>query len=158
MRFEAKVDRSGGSDACHTWTGALSKQGYGVLSIRGPREGAVALAHRFSYESAFGPLQPGDFVCHTCDNRKCVNPKHLFRGTHADNMSDMRSKRRHAYGSRSGHAKLTPEAAEFIRGSSLRGCDLARMFGVDQTVIRDVRRGKTWSLAILERKRHPLDV
>jgi len=89
-RFQAKVDRSGGPDSCWLWTGARILSGYGVLMVDGRRR----YAHRFAYELAHGPIPAGLFVCHRCDNPKCVNHAHLYAGSHADNMRDKVSRGR----------------------------------------------------------------
>lgn len=97
-KFWSKVDKSGGPTACWIWTGIKSGGGYGGMLFGGKER----LAHRISYELANDEIPPGLCICHHCDNRICVNPSHLFMGTHQDNMRDMVWKGRHRYGKEHG--------------------------------------------------------
>lgn len=97
-RFWAKVDRSGGHDACWMWLAGVARSGYGVFGIQGkPR-----LAHRVCYRNTRGPIPSGLHVLHSCDNPLCVNPSHLWLGTNLDNVADKVAKGRQAAGERSG--------------------------------------------------------
>lgn len=80
----------GNKDECWTWNGSIKKDGYGQIS----KNGRTILAHRAVYEKMIGKIPKGMFLCHKCDNPSCVNPYHMFIGTHIDNMVDMIKKGR----------------------------------------------------------------
>lgn len=90
-RFWAKVAKS---DSCWNWTGSLAGSGYGYLHIGDKVERKPRTAHRVSWEIHNGPIPEGLWVLHKCDNRKCVNPEHLFIGDRVDNMRDCAAKGR----------------------------------------------------------------
>lgn len=76
------------NSGCYLWDGHTSTNGYGKLK----RNGKMLYAHRYVYRLVHGEI-PGDmFVCHHCDVPSCINPEHLFLGTHADNQADMKQK------------------------------------------------------------------
>lgn len=157
-RFWAHVDVRG-SDECWPWTGSISAQGYGRVS----HGGKSLLAHRIALEIALGrPLSEGMYACHHCDNRPCSNPKHLFEGTHLDNMRDAAAKGRMATGDRLGYvthpestprgehhyrAKLTEDDIRLIRALALTGKTqeaIARQFNVGRTNISMIVARKKW--------------
>lgn len=93
---------------CWLWTGGLDHSGYGRFHA----DGTTHSAHRWSYIVHKGDIPPGNLACHNCpggDNRRCINPDHLFVGTHKDNMQDAKAKGRIATGERSG-MRLHPES------------------------------------------------
>lgn len=75
---------------CHIWHGAVNDAGYGTLGLKGRSH----RAHRLSWSERHGPIPPGVDVCHRCDERRCVNPDHLFVASHASNMADRSRKDR----------------------------------------------------------------
>ena len=137
-RFFEKVVKS--ENGCHIWNGCLMPNGYGQFH----RDGKTAYAHRVAYEMAHGV--PTDFVLHTCDNRKCVNPEHLFSGSFDDNMADMVSKNRQAHGERNAHHKLTADQVKSIRSEVGLQREIAVKYGVSASLIAMIRSGRIWRL------------
>lgn len=135
-RFFAKVAvRESG---CHEWIGSLMPNGYGQIH----KDGKTAYAHRVAYELAYGPTNL--FVLHSCDNRKCVNPTHLFEGTFAENMQDMVDKQRQAAGDRSGRRKLSSEQVRCIRSEVGLHREIASKYGVTPSLVSMIRSGRIW--------------
>jgi len=132
---------------CLIWQGPTETNGYGT-SRRG---GRLVRAHRVSYEEHVGPIPTGMYVCHRCDVRACVNPEHLFLGTHLDNMRDATEKGRMGSpkGEASSSAKLTTNDVLQIRAMYAAGSTsqraLARRFGVVQVTIKDIVKRRTWT-------------
>lgn len=122
---------------CWEWQGHIAAVGYGEMHLAGKKRGA----HRVSYESFVGPIPPGMYVMHSCDNRVCVNPSHLSLGTHLDNVKDMHDKGRH-------YKKLTAEqVAEVRRLSATSGLTqkaIGRTFGVAPATISAIVTGRNW--------------
>lgn len=90
-RFWSKVTKS---DKCWIWAGYTNRDGYG----RFRKFDTLVSAHRMSWELTNGEIPATKHVLHRCDNPACVNPSHLFLGTHSDNMQDMYEKKRHGNG------------------------------------------------------------
>lgn len=129
------------SSGCWSWSGARNKQGYGHIGIAASKN---AKAHRVSYEIHFGKIPNGALVCHSCDNPWCVNPMHLFLGSHQVNMADRGEKGRTATGERNGKSKITREIAAYIKQSALSERVIALELGVHRGTVNAVRSGKTW--------------
>lgn len=111
--------------------------------------------HRVSYMVNKGPLLPGIYVCHDCDNKPCINPDHLFPGTHAINMADAAKKGiiKAAMvgdvnrGENNGRAVLTMKDARAIRAIPKRrgyAGQLAEQYGVSRSTIFQIRSNKVW--------------
>jgi hypothetical protein len=130
------------NSGCWLWLGALNAKGYGSIRIAGKTE----LAHRMSYRRYRGEVAAGVQVLHRCDVPACINPDHLYLGTHADNMRDMSSRNRHPYryGEAHHNAKLSQDDVCAIRASFDNYTSLARRYGITKDNIYSIRARKTW--------------
>ena len=148
-RFWAKVSKAGADD-CWTWLASLDSGGYGNFGMQkddGSGRFIMQRAHRIAWQIERGPIAHGLVVCHTCDNRRCVNPQHLFLGLQRDNMDDCSRKGRigNRKGEMNGRARLTEQAVLTIRKSSQSLTTLAAVHQVSKSTVQSLKSGKTWS-------------
>lgn len=139
----SRIDRSGDPDGCWPWMGYRDPvNGYGRLH----HAGVKGLAHRLFFTLLTGPIPNDLLVCHTCDNPPCMNPRHLWLGTIADNNADKMAKGREyrARGDDHVQVKLTSEIVSAIRASTEPNVMLAVHYGVTRQHIRGIRIRKTW--------------
>lgn len=107
---------------CLNWTGQIGNHGYGVLWVKGEAPKSLCV-HRVAYELAFGNIPPDKpHVCHHCDNKRCIEPSHLFAGTHLDNVADMVRKQRH----RTDHLHSAEALAAMVASRKAHGSYIGR--------------------------------
>lgn len=131
---------------CWIWQGS-TKNGYGQTSVRD----RSAYTHRLSYEIFVGSIPEGMYVCHMCDVRRCNNPHHLFLGTHAENLADMRAKGRDSKppircGALHHKARLSDAQVAEIRSLVAAGAqqrEVAAQFGCSQSTVWRLLHGIT---------------
>jgi hypothetical protein len=137
VEFLKRVNKT---DTCWEWTGTVISHGYGHFK----KKGKLYRAHRLSYTLFKGPIPDKLLVCHSCDNKKCVNPDHLWLGTSHDNVMDMVNKGRavgnrikHHSGDANPRTKITSDKMRRIKELSSMHSQraLAKMFKVSQSSI-----------------------
>ena len=124
---------------CILTTHSLTSAGYGRITVTVDGKSKRVYAHRYAYEQAYGAIPEGLCVCHSCDTPSCINPEHLFLGTHADNMRDMAQKKRAKGGEFQRNKTHCPRGHEYTpentyirpEGRSCRECHR-----VSQTIYR----------------------
>jgi hypothetical protein len=146
MTFVEPIPEAG----CWLWAGFIEKGGYGLFRFDS-RLSHRSRAHRVSWELFRGPIPASLSVLHHCDVRCCVNPYHLFVGTHADNTHDAMKKGRMKWlgapGEVNSHAKVTTTSVLAIRAASETGKtskELAKKFGIAPNTVRDIATKRTW--------------
>ncbi len=145
----------GGIDDCWNWLAGGRGNGYGALKFKGK----VIDAHRFSWILHNGKIPKGKFVLHKCDNRKCINPNHLFLGTHVDNMIDAYGKGRLKLPVRTqfkagffpANAKITKEKAievyQYIQSNPNKTkLEIATIFGIGHSTAKDIASKRVYGL------------
>ena len=141
-RFWQNVNKT---DHCWLWIGSTKRGGYGQIAVSNRN----VSAHRFSYELAHGSLPENIFVCHRCDNPRCVRPDHLFIGTRTENMQDAKRKGRLANGFRLPNTKLSEldvlTIRRIYRERRPRYKDIAMVFGVTTTAIGQLVRRESFA-------------
>lgn len=140
------IERSQKIGNCWIWIRAKTGSGYGTFK----RGSNYVLAHRMSYELFKGSIKEGLFICHSCDNRSCINPNHLWEGTQSENMKDCFDKGRSGlkFGDKHPNAKLSFAKARKIRelysSGNIDQYQLASKFGVHRNIISAVINKRIW--------------
>lgn len=119
---------------CWIWEAATDRKGYGQIGIEDQKHKS---AHRVSWELHNGNIPEGKHILHRCDVPSCVNPAHLFLGTHKENMRDSAVKNRN-------NPKLNVEAVADIRTRRMTQHEFARLYGVSRSAVRNVLLGINW--------------
>lgn len=152
-RFFPKVQKT---DSCWIWMGCIEERGYGRVIYKGKKQKPHRVIKALNSGLALSEIPKKLLACHTCDNRKCVNPDHIFWGSNTDNMRDAAVKRRLAgkgwfgvarKGSKNPARKLSePQVVEILSmlSSGESNISIARKFKVTESAIRSIKRGDTW--------------
>lgn len=150
QRFWAKVDTTGGLLGCWPWQAATDPDGYGRFN---QGDNVTVKANRYALALSLGrPIGEGLHALHTCDNPPCCNPAHLYEGTPRQNADDKMARGRWGGGWPSGErhhsARLTEDQVREIRrravAERLSESQLGTIYGVGQTTISKILRGKIW--------------
>lgn len=161
-RYLAKIDTSGGPDACHPWMGGRFSNGYGRLALDDAKRSSVR-SHRWGFEQLVGPIPDDQVVRHSCDNPLCHNPRHWVLGSNADNSADMVERGRSLRGEGNPASKLTSADVLIIKrdllpltatGKGRRGQEslrsIADRYGVSPALIGHIKSGIAWPHVIVE--------
>lgn len=144
-----RLDRTGWDmdpdTGCWNYRGGLDSSGYGQIFSGGTGKRTRSGAHRLALERKIGRTLSGagvdkEYALHTCDNRKCVNPEHLFVGTHRENMADMARKGRARRPGRLSDADVL-EIHRLRDEDGLLQREIGAIFGVHQAYISEILRG-----------------
>jgi len=139
--FWDKIDKSGGDESCWPWLMWTDRDGYGDMRYKGRHEKSHRLSYFFTHNKM--PL----LACHTCDNRNCCNPKHIYNGTPQSNMSDKVNRSRQTKGI---HVNTNKHSEEFIlniRDMDKRGMtalEISNETGLQNGYVHRILRRQVW--------------
>ncbi len=141
-RFKSKTKIL--ENGCHEWQSTIKNDGYAGFWF----EGKPQLGHRVAWQLFMGEIPENSLVLHRCDNRICVNPKHLYLGSYTDNAQDMHVRERFV-----GHRHLSDQHVRMVfvllADGRFSQTAIAEVFGVTQTAISKIKTGRTWSESAL---------
>lgn len=124
------------TEECINWTGKCNELGYGIFY-----SGYDILAHRFSYRIYHGDIDCKMYICHTCGNSSCVNPKHLYLGTPKQNSMD---KIKHGKFGKKLNEKDVHNIRNFYKLLNVKMKDISVIFGISESTVYSVLTGKSW--------------
>lgn len=142
--FVAALVKSYHTDECIPWPFKLDNKGYGYILVGGKIIGA----HRYVLQEFTGEKGDGEDACHKpfqCSSKACVNPRHLYWGTRADNVRDSVVEGTHTRGVLNGNSKFTEDDIRMIRKSSEHPVELGLKMGVNEKTIRRIRGRETYT-------------
>ena len=128
------------NSGCWLWLGGSSSDGRGSIKVNKKQW----KAHRYSWFLHYGAIPDRLFVCHHCDTPCCVNPKHLFLGTHQDNMNDQKAKGRSSFGANNPNAIITDDIAQKIKADTRYQREIAKTFGISRSLVSNIKCGISW--------------
>lgn len=134
LKFVEKCD-----SGCHEWRSTIKTSGYGQFWNKKPET-----AHRVAYKLFKGDIPEKKLVLHTCDNKICVNPEHLYAGTHKDNAKDMHKRANKPLGRSKLSRVQVVEIRERYKARGITQTQLAKEYGVQQTAISRAILGQTY--------------
>ena len=152
LRFESNF-KFNAENHCWEWFGPKDRNGYGVFFIKKEKgKTRRGFSHRVSYELYRHKIPEGLLACHICDNPKCVNPDHIFLGTHKENTMDMikKGRSRNARGEDAGHSKLSAKQVLEMRKLKTGGIggptylNLAKAYGISKNSAFLIINRKSW--------------
>ena len=161
-RFFDKVQKDGPAHpyepemgSCWMWGGRTKSEGYGEFTLGSRTDGTrhIAKAHRVSIAISGRPCPENRMTLHTCDNRRCVNPEHLYIGTAKDNSADRARRDRQARmnGEDNGFHKLSDDQVIEIARSNESNTILSARFGISKSVVGKIKNGESWTHIVCTR-------
>ena len=132
---------------CIEFQGCRDENGYGRWNepYKNGKRGKHWYTHRLAYTHFYGPINPGYFILHSCDNPPCINPLHLRQGSHRENMKDMTTRNRQNAGEDRYNAKITEDDVRAIRADTRIQRVIGADYGITQRQVSHIKNRKKWA-------------